>query len=415
MRKQLALATAASLVASAAAQDKEIQRGAARPPRTVSTVDSGAYYALVIGIDQYPHLPQLKTAVSDAKSVETLLREGYQFRTKTLTDASATRYNILDAMSEYRSLLKENDSLLVYYADHGHFDRDADKAYWLPVDANSSSTANWILADDITTGIKVLPARHVLIVSDSCYSGAISREAGLGISPRDHDVYVQKMLASKSRTLIASGGNEPVTDSGKNGHSIFANAILNALATIDMPAFTAANLFERYIREPVAGGSDQVPQYGVMRNSGHEAGDFVFFRHPPSNVPITETSIAPGQAEGCTQDALTTTPRLLKDEKTVAGQRIRVAGDVMQAKIVHQPQPIYPPLAREARISGHVLLDGIINKDGTVQNLHVVCGHPLLVPAALQGVKQWVYQPTLLNGEPVEVVTRIDINFDLTL
>ncbi len=94
-------------------------------------------------------------------------------------------------------------------------------------------------------------------------------------------------------------------------------------------------------------------------------------------------------------------------------QRIRVGGNVQAAKIIAKPMPEYPPLAKQARIQGTVRLTAIIGKDGTVQNLQVASGHPLLVPAALQAVKQWRYQPTTLNGSPVEVVTEIDVNFNL--
>jgi protein TonB len=74
---------------------------------------------------------------------------------------------------------------------------------------------------------------------------------------------------------------------------------------------------------------------------------------------------------------------------------------------------VYPPLARQTRISGTVRLHAIIAKDGTVQQLEVLSGHPLLVQAALDAVRQWRYQPTLLNGEPVEVDTTVDVIFSL--
>src|SRR6516225_6059202 len=93
--------------------------------------------------------------------------------------------------------------------------------------------------------------------------------------------------------------------------------------------------------------------------------------------------------------------------------RTRVGGAVQAAKLVNRVQPVYPPLARQTRISGTVKLHAIIGKDGTVQQLQVVSGHPLLVQAALDAVKQWRYQPTLLNGEPVEVDTEIDVIFSL--
>ena len=90
-----------------------------------------------------------------------------------------------------------------------------------------------------------------------------------------------------------------------------------------------------------------------------------------------------------------------------------VGGNVQQAMLVNQPKPLYPPLAKQARRSGTVRFTAIIGRDGAIQNLTLVSGHPLLVAAATDAVKQWRYKPTLLNGEPVEVVTQIDVNFTL--
>lgn len=101
-------------------------------------------------------------------------------------------------------------------------------------------------------------------------------------------------------------------------------------------------------------------------------------------------------------------------EKPVTPQRIRVGGNVQAANLVRKVTPVYPPLAKQARIQGTVRFTAIIGKDGTIQNLQLVTGHPLLVAAAQDAVRQWVYKPTLLNGEPVEVVTQIDVNFTLS-
>jgi len=100
--------------------------------------------------------------------------------------------------------------------------------------------------------------------------------------------------------------------------------------------------------------------------------------------------------------------------KPVTPKQIRVGGNVQAAKLVNQPKPQYPPLARQARIQGVVRFNAVIGKDGAIQNLTLVSGHPLLVPSATEAVRQWRYQPTLLNGEPVEVVTQIDVNFTLS-
>jgi periplasmic protein TonB len=100
--------------------------------------------------------------------------------------------------------------------------------------------------------------------------------------------------------------------------------------------------------------------------------------------------------------------------KPSAPKRIRVGGQVENAKLIFQPRPEYPPLAKMARIQGSVRLEAVISKDGTIQDLKVLSGHPLLVKTALEAVQRWRYQPTLLNGEPVEVITEIDVNFTLS-
>src|SRR5215469_15707349 len=93
--------------------------------------------------------------------------------------------------------------------------------------------------------------------------------------------------------------------------------------------------------------------------------------------------------------------------------RIRQGGAVTAASLINKVNPTYPPLARQTRISGTVRLHAIISKDGSVQQLEVISGHPLLVQAALDAVRQWRYRPTLLNGEAVEVDTTIDVIFSL--
>jgi protein TonB len=93
---------------------------------------------------------------------------------------------------------------------------------------------------------------------------------------------------------------------------------------------------------------------------------------------------------------------------------LRVGGNVIAANLIKKITPAYPPLAKQARIQGTVRFNAVIGKDGAIQNLTLVSGHPLLVPSATEAVKQWIYKPTLLNGEPVDVITQIDVNFTLS-
>ena len=97
----------------------------------------------------------------------------------------------------------------------------------------------------------------------------------------------------------------------------------------------------------------------------------------------------------------------------VKTERIRQHSSVQSANLIYQVKPAYPPIARQTRTQGVVVLEAIIDRDGSIQSLRVISGHPLLTQAALDAVKQWKYRPTLLNGEPIEVITTVTVNFTL--
>lgn len=279
----LALALVASLLlAPAAAQDRGLALDGPLQP--------GRYYALVIGNNKYQSLPKLKTAEADAAEVEAVLKSFYGFQTRLLLNA--TRQQIIAALAAYRRELSAESNLLIYYAGHGLNDREVDKAYWLPVDASKEDAANWISADDITTTIKAIPARHVLIVSDSCYSGTLTRGFEPSVSaPAERERFLNKMMSGRSRTLMASGGNEPVADGGGGNHSVFANALLRGLRQTERVQFTAAELFREFVEVNVAGRADQTPEYNPLRNSGHESGDFVFVKVKTGGGQAVEVTV----------------------------------------------------------------------------------------------------------------------------
>ncbi len=138
---------------------------------------------------------------------------------------------------------------------------------------------------------------------------------------------------------------------------------------------------------------------------------------PPSSAAVDTAGVVNPKAllEMLVPASAVAPPPLLAIEKNGAAPpaHVRVGGVVQSAKLVRQPRPVYPELARRARIQGVVKLHALISKDGIIEDLRIVSGDPLLAPAALEAVKQWVYRPTLLNGEPVGVETEIDVNFAL--
>jgi len=249
---------------------------------------AGPYYALVIGNDNYQYLPHLQTATNDAKAIARVLHDEYGFSTSVLLDA--TRADILDALSTYRARLPVNSNLVIYYAGHGTNDTEAKVAYWLPVDAQSRNNANWISAEDITAELRVIKALHVLVIADSCYSGALMRgitdsvDINSDLRADERNYYITKLQQVKSRNLMASGGNEPVADGGADGHSIFAAVVLQSLRDKSANLFTASSLFQRVVIR-VAGRSRQTPQYSGIVNSEHDGGDFLFFRDSTRTPP----------------------------------------------------------------------------------------------------------------------------------
>src|SRR5262249_3857594 len=109
----------------------------------------------------------------------------------------------------------------------------------------------------------------------------------------------------------------------------------------------------------------------------------------------------------------TTTPQQTPDNPAAPGSptRVRIGGNVLAANLLNPVDPVSPDNAKEARIQGVVVLEAEINKMGEVTNLKVITGHPFLIQSAIDAVKQWTYKPVMLNGEPVDVVSTMTINF----
>jgi len=248
------------------------------PPPTVPidvasmTLDFGSYHALVVGNNDYQYLPKLNTAINDAQSMARVLQNSYGFNVRFLRNG--TRADILRSINGYRRTLTNRDNLLIFYAGHGWLDKEADQGYWLPVDAEKQDSTNWISNSSITDALRALEAKHVLIIADSCYSGKLARGVNIRIRTKN---YYKKICEKKARTVMASGGLEPVADEGGKGdHSVFASALIEALNE-NQGVLDATLLFSQ-IRRPVMVNADQTPEYSDIRKAGHDGGDFLFVK-----------------------------------------------------------------------------------------------------------------------------------------
>ena len=242
--------------------------------------------ALLVGINRYEDLriPGLSSAVPDARSVRNLLAGALGYDTVLVEDAS--RAALLRALNRVALEAGPNDSVVIYYAGHGEVTPHTGMGYWLPADSRADDPATWLSNADIASLTARIGAKQVMLISDSCYAGTLAGTDAVGatLGPADAP---QTLLARKAAVVLASGGNEPVADEGRDGHSIFAWHLMAQLG--DVASWReGGRVFER-VRDAVAREFPQTPQYGASKVAGHETGsDYLFERRDfEPGVPAT--------------------------------------------------------------------------------------------------------------------------------
>lgn len=245
-------------------------------------VELGRYHAIVIGNNAYNggYTP-LTSAVSDADKVASVLQRKYGFEVRTVRNG--TRLDILTALNEMREQLKPEDNLVVYFAGHGELDGASQQGYWIPVDARQGDPSTWISNRAVSDILNTMNAKHVLVVADSCYSGAMTRASvpafNAAIGDDKYAEWVKTMSGSRSRTALTSGGLAPVPDSSAGGNSLFARAFVNALED-NSQLMEGQKLFREVTASLAAAATEssilQFPEYAPIQFAGHEAGEFFF-------------------------------------------------------------------------------------------------------------------------------------------
>lgn len=222
--------------------------------------------AFLIGNNAYKRpIPRLLTPIGDAKAVAAELRDKLGYEVNTLPNA--TKAEMIRLLKNIAEAAERDDSVLVFYAGHG-YETDDKKGFWIPVDGSPSDPSTWISNNDISKLLARIPAKQVILISDSCYSGTLASEQridpGQLLSRRDD------ILRKRSVTVMSSGGDEPVSDKGKEGHSIFAWSLLNEIREISNSE--PGNQLFQQIRARVVEEYPQNPQYGAMTSAGHDSG-----------------------------------------------------------------------------------------------------------------------------------------------
>jgi hypothetical protein len=253
----------------------------------------GTRYAVIIANQDYDRgksgFDSLSTPFSDADAVVRLLTGKYGFRTEAkMQDGStvqlylkdATRHDIETLLYKIGLVAGEKDTVLIYYAGHGIYEEKTTIAFWVPSDAEAGVPISYLSASTISESVQRMQANKVIVISDSCFSGALMR--GGGEAPKIDDADRERALLTlsqrRSRILISSGNNEPVADKGGKGHSIFAQALITGLEDMPHDSFSARELYDGYLLPLVIANADQEPQYRPIERAGHDGGDVVFVR-----------------------------------------------------------------------------------------------------------------------------------------
>ena len=206
----------------------------------------GSYRALIIGINNYQdtRIPDLETAVGDAKALGDLLVKKYGFKVKLLLDRKAGKEAIYKALRDLAASTRHDDSVLIYYAGHGELDRLYDDGWWIPADAEAGNSLTYLGNVEVQQSMRSMKARHVLLIADSCYSGTLFGRARAMPSVITNKYYLD-LYNEKSRWGMTSGNKEPVSDRGTGGHSVFAYQLLKALKQTERQYTSTQEIYTR--------------------------------------------------------------------------------------------------------------------------------------------------------------------------
>ncbi|MEQ8474886.1 caspase family protein [Fulvivirga sp.] len=239
----------------------------------VKALKERKYYALVIGINDYPGegIPTLAQPINDAEKLIDALTTYYTFEKENITFLkNPTRSNLIDAFDKLANTVKERDNLLIFYAGHGIWDDQLNQGFWLPSDASKVSKSQWLSNGTIRDYIRAIKSKHTLLIADACFGGSILKERAVSMNGKA----MLEMYKRPSRKAMTSGALSTVPD-----QSVFIKYLVKNLAYNQAPLLSTEQVFSNF-KFSVINNSEtgQVPQYGAISLAGDEGGDFIFLK-----------------------------------------------------------------------------------------------------------------------------------------
>ncbi len=229
-------------------------------------------HLIVVGINEYEHWPKLYNAVKDASDVASTLLTSYTFdfaNVVMLKNEQATRNNIYKSLRSLIEQITPQDNLIIYYSGHGYFDELLNEGYWIPVDARTNESGDYLSNSDLLKIIGSIDSQHTFLVADACFSGSLFSDSKRG--------YAENVEKFRSRWGLASGRLEVVSDGTEGENSPFTETFLEFLKTNEEEKFPVSELIQ-YVKIKVAEKSDQTPLGNPLKSAGDEGGEFVFYK-----------------------------------------------------------------------------------------------------------------------------------------
>ncbi|NLR94451.1 caspase family protein [Flammeovirga agarivorans] len=232
---------------------------------------AGTYHALIIGVQNYKDnsVKDLQFPLRDANNFKDILVQKYGFKLQNIIFLEdPTRSEVLKSLNTLREHVKHDDNVVIFYAGHGYYDQKVKEGYWLPSDAVAGDDSNWLANANLSTKLKGIDAKHILLISDSCFGGSIFKPSRSAFADAERSItnYYEK----RSRKGMTSGTLKTVPD-----ESVFAKYLLKNLQQNKQKYLTASKLFYSF-NDAVANNSENAPQFGTLHNVGDEGGQFVF-------------------------------------------------------------------------------------------------------------------------------------------
>lgn len=235
----------------------------------------GNYYAMLIYVQEYSNLSPLKTPKEDVEEIAKILKTRYGFKINIVANPTNSD-DLIKKFDECRAKLSEDDNLLIYYAGHGN-----KNGFWQLKDAKKNSDIGSISIEFVLNKqVKRMPAKHILVVADSCYSGsAVRADEDDEVLPKNTKHFYSKLNSYTSRNVLTSGADQPVLDQDEMNpkHSVFANGFIKMLKENRKKVFALSEHYNRVKKYVLQNTKKQTPLYEVISETGHElGGDFIF-------------------------------------------------------------------------------------------------------------------------------------------